>query len=630
MMRQQPKKNGSDKLSILLISAPGFASGWAPLNIARMKSFLTDKGYHVDTMPLCVFFTDYISRRYPSFRKLDEEIGEFGHTWHELYFAANLFGHEKPERLIMQSLIDMNTNKDIYYTGLNFRKNIPMPSRRILTASQKEIASFCILLHKFLIRKLTAVDWSLYDIVGFSTLESQFLTNLFIARYLKNHYGNKLTIVFGGAFFQPYNTDPILNNFNEIDHVVVGKAENGFIDFLNKFKRKTRLPRRVGTFTEADSIRSKSTAVLSAKKLNKFPPPDYEDIKASKIRNYSLCTYIGDGCSHSRCSFCPITTTGQNLRKPETIFKEIRFLIEKHGMRTIYFGDWEINGCLKTIDHLCDLLIRNHISIDSWAEINPRNVSPALLTKMKDAGIDNVQIGIESFSEKTLKAMAKRATIIDNIKVIKWGIEAGMYSLLFNIICNHPFEGEENAHDNYRILQLIPHLLKTPVNLRINEIELYRTSRLYREADKFGISGIRDFEYYRRLFPPHMLKVPIPMFNLAFCHIDINPFWRRIIDYIDKAKRKPVTLSVQKLKDSLLISDSRTRQMKRYKLYGLDAAILSLSMDNIENIDNLQRALDVSREDIILSVNRLEKRRLIINENDRILSLPLKLKSTPW
>ncbi|MDD5326241.1 MAG: radical SAM protein [Phycisphaerae bacterium] len=617
--RMQKTDNGC---SVLLVSAPGFANGWTPLNIARIKSLLIQKGHHANTMPLCVYFTDYITRHHSQFKKLDEEIGEFGQSWHELYFSATLFGHDNPEKLIMKSLVDMHLNKDIFYTNMNFGDNKLEPNPAILKTDHRRIMNYCRLLHKFLLRKMKTVDWQAYDIIGFSTMEAQFLTNLFMARLLKQLYGKKLTIVFGGPYFQPYNTEPIRKNFSEIDHIVVGNAEQGLLDFLGKFRKKTKLPKIFGTF--ADSSFAKGSAILSADVLNKFPPPDYDDVKAAKPGDYSLTTYVGSGCSHSKCSFCPITTTGQNLRSPQRIFDEIKFLRKRYGNRTIHFGDWEINGHTKTIEQLCDLLIKNRISIDSWAEINPRNTSPSLLKKMKKAGIDNVQIGIESFSENLLRAMGKPATVMDNVKVLKWGIEAGMYSLLFNIICNHPLGRTEDVQENFRIMRLIPHLLHRPVVAVLNEIELYRTSRLFREAEKFGISGIKDFEYYNRLYPKKILKNQIPMFNLAFRGLHVHPMWKRVEKYLEKIKKKPVTLSARKLKKGLLIYDSRNRRVKRYKLYGLEADVLLSAMDTIENTDDLRREHCISEDRINTSVNRLIKKGLILKKGNRILALPLK------
>lgn len=609
--------------SIMLVSAPGFAHGWSPLNIARIKSFLREKGYYTNTMPLCVYFTDYIIRHHPRLKKLDEEIGEFGYTWHEVYFSTVLFGHAKPEKLIMKSVADMHSNKDIFYTRLNCGKNGDCkPDISLLKADCRRIMRYCKLMHRFLLGKIQAVAWEKYDVVGFSVLEAQFLTSLFIARYIKEHYGKKPAIVFGGAFFQPYNIRPILNNFREIDHIVAGDAEKGLLDFLEKFRRKTKLPRTSADYASCGS--SKKPAILSIDEMNKFPPPDYSEIKAKKASNYSLTTYMGAGCSHSSCSFCPIVTSGQNLRSPQRILKEIKFLLRRYGQRSLYFGDWEINGDLKTIEQLCDLLIKNRISIDSWAEMNARNTSPALMRKMKKVGMNSAQIGIESFSDRMLRIMGKRATVLDNVKVLKWGIEGGMDRMLFNIICNHPLCCAEDVEENLRIMRFIPHLLSFPVEVVLNEIELYRTSRLFQNTDKFRISGIRDFEYYRRLYPRKFIKNQIPMFNLAFRGLPLHPAWKRIENYLAKIKRRPVTLSARKVRNGLLVYDSRNYCVKRYKLYGLEADVLLASMDAIRNTNELQQMLNVSSDRIIASVNRLTRKGLMLKNGSGILSLPLK------
>ncbi|MGB2804076.1 MAG: radical SAM protein, partial [Candidatus Zixiibacteriota bacterium] len=441
------------------------------------------------------------------------------------------------------------------------------------------------------------------------------------ARQIRRKKEGKLITVFGGPMFQLYNLDALLRHFAEIDHIAIGEGEEALDEIARDFESGTRAPQVIARLAAPFS---KDPVGRNHNAMDRYPPPDYDDIGKPKIKEQSIATYIGKGCHHSRCSFCAITERGLHVRPPATIFNEIQHLISRYGTTNINFGDWEINGDPKVLEELCDLLIKNKIRLQAWGELSARNVSPALLRKMKQAGISDVQIGIESFSSRLLRLMRKPAGLLDNVKVLKWGIEAEMHTMFSNIVCNHPLSHADFVEENYRVMRMIAHLLRPPVELNLNELDLYRTSELFRKADEYGISNIRDYRFYQRCYPEGSIGGRIPMFNLSFRKFPIHPLWKRIDRFLLRIRKHPVRLSIRNLKDGAKIYDSRGFNGRSYRLGGLDSHVLRQTLDQVAKPQDAAVALEVSEEVVLASLRRLVRARLVLQRGNLYLGLPLR------
>jgi len=157
----------------------------------------------------------------------------------------------------------------------------------------------------FLRQQVALIAMNNPAIVGFSCVDTQFLTSLFLAREIKRKHP-QIRTVFGGPMFQLYNAQAIRSSFDDIDEVVVGEGEEALTKML------------AGTLDESgQKLIIKLAAPFSADKigqgefqLKSFPTPDYDDVPMRIVKQFSLTTYMGKGCSHWRCSFCGISERG--------------------------------------------------------------------------------------------------------------------------------------------------------------------------------------------------------------------------------------------------------------------------------------------------------------------------------
>jgi len=622
--REQRNPQASPRASsILLLSVPGLAQGWSPLGIARLKAYLRAHGLRADTLPLCVLFTNHLRRHAPHFLALDAEIAEFGTTWHELFYAGLLFGHATPDDLILQSVLDRRSNVDVYRTYLDYRGGRKrVPDLRAVADDARRIRRFCAMLHSYLGEILDHINWTAYDAIGFSCLDAQFLTSLYLAKEIRRRHGKNPLIVFGGEFFQSYNTAQILENFSEIDYIVVGQAEETLTDLLVHVTNEKEWPRLSGTMPDRGACRYHRKR---ADRIDEFPAPDYTELRRCRGTKYALSISLGAGCTNSGCSFCPICSTGHHLRPLTTVLEEVRQLRAVHGLCDIDFVDWEINGDPDYLAEFCSLAIKNRFQLASWGEVNARNTSPALLAGMRAAGIRRVQVGIESFSEETLRLIGKRASVVDNVKVLKWSIEAGLDHVLFNIMCNHPLASNEDPRENLRVMHLIEHLLRRPVCAVLNEVNLYRTSRMYCRAEHFRLGNVREFDFSWRLYPPHRLSREVPLFCVAYDAKPVAAAWRRVEALLRRLTLYPVTLTARKLRNGMtLIHDSRNSRKQQYQLGTLEGRVLWEAMDQTPSVQAIAASVGEPVDRVDATVDRLVRRKLVIRSKAQVLALPLR------
>jgi oxygen-independent coproporphyrinogen-3 oxidase len=151
----------------------------------------------------------------------------------------------------------------------------------------------------------------------------------------------------------------------------------------------------------------------------------------------------------------------------EALLKEIglqKDYLGHESVETIYFG----GGTPSLLEHaeLQSIIstINNHFEIDSGAEItleaNPDDISPEKLQSWKEAGINRLSIGIQSFFEEDLRWMNRAHTAQQAIDSIRLSQQHGFTNLTIDLIYGTPTLSDANwLHNIEQALKAgIPHL----------------------------------------------------------------------------------------------------------------------------------------------------------------------------
>ncbi len=148
-----------------------------------------------------------------------------------------------------------------------------------------------------------------------------------------------------------------------------------------------------------------------------------------EVLPYSDCSrlglYVHIPFCRSVCDFCPYCKELYSEEKMnkyiDALIKEIHFVGGQHeGKKTVtslYFGGGTPALAADRIGEIISALSEHFDITDGIGiELHPTNVKPDVLKKLKDAGVDKISIGIQSFLEKYIKTLGRTGVDADALK----------------------------------------------------------------------------------------------------------------------------------------------------------------------------------------------------------------------
>lgn len=491
----------------------------------------------------------------------------------------------------------------------------------------------------FLSRCMSQVDWSKYDVVGFSSSFQQQISSLALARRLKANYP-EMTVVFGGANCEDIMGEALLKEFSFIDAVCTGEGDWAFPEFIRSLvdrapgcapqgiiTRSSPHPGSSGVPNRGRSYKQKKVD------LNALPFPDFDDYFAHGIRKAdknnwapSLVVESSRGCwwgEKSHCTFCGLNANSMAFRskEPGRMLSELRWLLKRYGhhTRSIVATD---NIMPHTYGR--ELLPALHdVDIDLFYE-SKANLRKAHLKAYREAGIHRFQPGIESLSTPVLKIMRKGTTGIQNVQTLVWSRHYGIIPS-WNYLTGFPGERSEFYRDQISLIETLQHL--TPPSY-CGPIRFDRFSPYVSRPFAYGISNLTPYPAYRYIYPglsesarSDLAYFFVGEFAEQDCAKDYAAELNAAIGRWQNANCFLVALAVG---DELLVIDTRDIASNRVtRLHGLRRWVLEACAE-ITSIAKLRRApaaRTVSQESLLAEIDWLLQKRFLIAEDDRLLSV---------
>lgn len=183
------------------------------------------------------------------------------------------------------------------------------------------------------------------------------------------------------------------------------------------------------------------------------------------MKNSALYIHI-PFCDHKciYCDFYSIITSDNVNSFLNSIKKEISYYSEKYNhdriFTSIFFGGgtpslMEPQYLKEILDHL-----KSNFNIDDEAEItmetNPGTVDKEKLKKFKEAGINRISIGIQSFDEEELKFLTRIHDKQTAIQTVNNAAEVGFDNISIDLIFNLPNQTKEKWITNLETAMLLP------------------------------------------------------------------------------------------------------------------------------------------------------------------------------
>lgn len=428
-------------MNILLINSPGWAVDTPPYNLALLKAVLKDRGYQVTCLDLNKEIYDRVD---DEFKKEGWASTGTGNQWLDRDFVLRFMEKHRP-------FIDGFISKVMYINP---------------------------------------------DVIGFSVINRSAPFALELAKIIKERKPGQI-IILGGSYCYRYLSGLDLIRDPAVDAVCLGEGEICFghlLDIIDKTKE-------VG-FCKGFVYKNKDKEIIDCgdpdiiEDLDSLSFADFSDFDVEKYNSRALPILISKGCIY-KCSFCNESIFMQKFRTRTGthVYSEIAFQLHKYPyINSFHFNVSLINGDIKMLNELCDLIIINNIHINWSAQASIRKeMTKDFLTKLKSAGCHTLMYGIENGSNKILKLMNKQFTAELAEEVLRNTYEAGIRPN-FNIIIGFPGETEIEFQES---INFVKRNLAFSQIIALNILSISKGSDLDINKDKWGIRyQVPDWESF--------------------------------------------------------------------------------------------------------------------------------------
>ncbi|WP_405554655.1 B12-binding domain-containing radical SAM protein [Streptomyces canus] len=289
------------------------------------------------------------------------------------------------------------------------------------------------------------------------------------ARLLRKSHAD-VVIACGGPA-GTYTGKDVLRGNPYVDLVAVGEGEPLILDLVQRLALDESVEDCAGiAYRTADGTLRQNPARPLVHNLDVLPYPARDQLRAhgNKLEYVRLST--SRGCV-ARCTFCSAPNLGNRVqagkawrgRSPESVVDEVEHLVREHNFRTLDFvdstfedpdggrvGKKRVRAIAEGIlDRGLDIYYNVCMRAENWHD-TPEDHE--LLDLLVRSGLEKVNVGIESGVPEELLLWEKRATVEDNITIIRMLREHGIY-LAMGFIPFQPYATVESLVQNAEFLR---------------------------------------------------------------------------------------------------------------------------------------------------------------------------------
>ena len=170
-----------------------------------------------------------------------------------------------------------------------------------------------------------------------------------------------------------------------------------------------------------------------------------------------------------KCAYCSFFSELYQSNICDSFLKalEQETRLEPCAPETIYFGGGTPSILSPDqLERLCNLVCKNFdLSVlKEWTvEANPGSLTPEKLTVLKNAGVNRISIGCQSFNDDVLGFLGRRHTVRDSVEAIQMAFKYGFDNVSADLIaCVPDFDDD-----------VWKHTLETVVDLNIKHVSVY-------------------------------------------------------------------------------------------------------------------------------------------------------------
>ncbi len=493
---------------------------------------------------------------------------------------------------------------------------------------------------------IRSTDWGRFDLAGFSVCLCQLTSGLYVIRRVKEQYP-ELPVVIGGSLLSGDSARDILQAFPDVDFAVNGEGElplSHIVRYLGTDQGDEVISQMPAIVTRERACRRHApTDFWQTETLEHLPVPDYDDyfelLKSfgpKKAFFPTLPVEMSRGCwwrkkeagkNFSGCAFCNLNLQWEGFRSksPEQAVSEIDSLTAKHKLLSVAVMD-NVSP-LKTSEEIFSRLSQLNKDLRLFCEI--RATTPGqVLERMKAAGVNEVQIGIEALSTSLLNKLNKGTTAIQNLEIMRDCETLGI-SNHSNLILRFPGSSQQDVDETLHTLDFA--LPFRP--LRFVHFWLGLESPVWHHPGEFGIKAVFNHPYYAALFPESVFKSV--RFMIQSYRGDIGyqkklwepvrkkiRAWKKTYAELHKGVYDTPILSFQDGRDFLIIRQRQPHgEPLTHRLLGTSREIYLFCLRYRHVRDILSRFPNLSEDKVLPFLNMMRDKKLMFEEQGKYLSL---------
>lgn len=487
-----------------------------------------------------------------------------------------------------------------------------------------------------------------YDVVGFTSMFSQSVACIAMARRLKQRNPNVITIM-GGANCESPMGQVLARNVDVIDFVFAGPSLKTLPQFIGHLLEgeEEKCHQVTGIFSKkklARQLQSGPHEMGGELDINQDVDLDYDDyldtLKAVGLAQTvepNLTFETSRGCwwgERSHCTFCGLNGATMTYRamEPKKALQHLETLFERYSSEVSVFQS--VDNILPREYYkevLPNLKTPPHVSLFYEIKADIKEHEAAALAK---ARVTRIQPGIEALATSTLKLMRKGTTSFQNIRFLKYCLTYGI-SPAWNLLVGFPGE-EEVVYAKY--VDDLPLLVHLPPPAGVYPVRFDRFSPYYAQAKEYGLK-LRPCDFYSMIYPFGSKDIE----NLAYYFVDENysaDYVRNTAKWLSKMRQriddwhsrwsqedgglKP-EVRFEEQGGVTIVYDSRTGEKVEHHVDPLGEKVLDVLSMAPMKIPRLVAALkDISEASIRHQLAELREMGLIFQERDLYMSLIVK------
>ena len=559
---------------VLYMCMPFAAASWGSLALGTLKAIGQREGIESDVRYLNIPFVKAIGEE--RYNQLREKI----HS--EICFTVALYPDVVPQQLWRDYLrvnggppLNEQTLEELETDFVNIAAD---EAPQLLDTAMNEI------------------NWDDYDIVGFTTGYNQTVASLAMAHRIRARFPEKI-IIFGGAACDGEMGPALLDSFEILDVVVSGEADTVIVPLVRALRDRQPvncLPRVHARGSQRVVVTMALPQASSGNggdfkiAMDDLPIPDYDDyfreIDGFELEDVTRITFESSrGCWWGQkhlCSFCGLngTSLAYRAKSAEKVLAEIRALHLRYGRKNFLAVDniFDMNYFGTLLPGL--KAIHEEFGINVFYETKS-NIRTEQIRALSEAGVNEIQPGIESFSDNVLKLMDKGTNGLNQVRFLR---DCCAYDVKthYGILWGNP---GETADDYQRMTDLIPFINHLPPPNYTVPVFLERFSPYFMTPDKFEIRNIRPAPIYPVMFGGRSLDYGRIAYVFYYDHDsdqiqELKVARQQLADAVADWKEnfRPDLLLTAETEGELYVADRRESELKLLRISGPEKDLFRL------------------------------------------------------